>query len=445
MLTVAEAVHRLQTEASSLAEDAEDNSCWVVTAPTSPFFISAASAGWHRLWGYREKESYGKTTSIINGPGHDARACSALTDKYMTDGVASARCRNTARDGAVYSHAIELTRLADGCLAVSRDVILVRNAGAHAEWTRLRMQLEDRGVSEVQRGGAAAAHSRMARHEAAWKLLCNHDRVTADITNPSPASQPELERVSSKLEAIVDTFLLELTRRLLGNKAARDATKAKAHREVWAAAARFLSLRIQTTGSRVGGRPNDLSAAGAMAMRAVLDEMGAEAAEHQAPAAMPARKRPRSQGEVSTLGWERVPGTHSQLEGALLHALRQMDATFERRASAIIVRARCDVPFGIPLAPLVHDTPDDVVQPPMNLKVEALLDELLSVLPNWLVLSIVVDESHDVDPSKIPTSDIRVRRLDGSPLLLQGFCSELSHKIRMQRSVAYWTPERRSV
>ena len=167
MATVEDTVHHLRTDTSRLDEDKSGRSCWVVTEPTAPFLISAASAGWHNLWGYSKDEIAGKSTAILNGPGHDAKAATGVAVDYFAQGTARARCRNTSRDGSVYSHDIELIKLEDGCLAISRNVTLVRPKASHAEWVRLAAHIHDTGCNRSIAAGAAARHSTAARLEVA--------------------------------------------------------------------------------------------------------------------------------------------------------------------------------------------------------------------------------------------------------------------------------------
>jgi len=328
---VADTLQRLRTEASSVDEDASGQSCWVVTNASSPFLIIAASAGWHRLWGFSAEDVAGKTVGILNGPGHDARTAASLARHYELNGSASMRCRNTTRDGAVYSHKIELTRLADGCLAVSRDVMLVHAAGSTAP--------------------------------------------PSTVAGESSSEMKASDAVASCLEV----------------ESEANST------ECWTS-------------------------------RAALQG-----------------KRPLSPGDVASLGWDRIAGTREQLERAVVCALRQMDATYEWRDGVIVVRSRpsskaSDGSYlgGIPLATLPHLPPDadSHVLPPVDPRVEALLDELLNALQAQVVLSIAVRESREAGHVRV-----QVRRLHGSPLALRGVYCELSHKLKL--TAAEWAPSAR--
>ena len=57
--------------------------------------------------------------------------------------------------------------------------------------------------------GVAAQHSHAARYEAARKLITNHVKVLADVTNHAPVSQLHLVRVSPYQKSHVDRALFE--------------------------------------------------------------------------------------------------------------------------------------------------------------------------------------------------------------------------------------------
>ena len=64
--------------------------------------------------------------------------------------------------------------------------------------------------------GAAAAHEKIYRSEAAWKLITNHEAVLRDLVNPSltnniiqnPLTQSELQRVPTGEAMVADQFLV---------------------------------------------------------------------------------------------------------------------------------------------------------------------------------------------------------------------------------------------
>jgi len=113
--------------------------------------------------------------------------------------------------------------------------------------------------------------------EAAHKLMSNRERIVRDITNPGPwnidgvgLTQTDLMRVDSTGRAVVDAMIIEVCCRLLGeimtSPSLQDA-------KMWAAAARYLSGRIQGTNQEKPGRKPDMSPGAATALRAVLQQM----------------------------------------------------------------------------------------------------------------------------------------------------------------------------
>jgi len=139
--------------------------------------------------------------------------------------------------------------------------------------------------------GAMAAHTCPDREAAARKLISNHVRVLHDLTNSSTSTnidnkaltQPfTLRRVAPEHRALVDGFLRELARRLLGDTSMlleeRIEAKQPLQAAAWVASASFLDGRIQSTAEQMPGRKPDMSPAAAAAMRAVMAEMRDEAA-----------------------------------------------------------------------------------------------------------------------------------------------------------------------
>jgi hypothetical protein len=109
-----------------------------------------------------------------------------------------------------------------------------------------------------------------AELEAAQKLASNCDRVAKDIANSGSTNidgkqltQTNLTRVDSKDRAAVDAMIVEVCCRLLGKQAEPQGG-------VFAAAAKYLSGRIQDAPNQMPGREPDMSPAAAAALRAAL-------------------------------------------------------------------------------------------------------------------------------------------------------------------------------
>jgi len=156
------------------------------------------------------------------------------------------------------------------------------------EWEPLRMVLHTGVGASAKVEGAAAAHAREAREEAAYKLIGNHFKLLIDVCNTSKSvnadgieyglTQNELVRVAPSLASHVDEGLREVARRLLGYTP-QGLNPEVAAIEARAACARYLDFRIQGTDEQKPGRKPDMSAAAAAAMKAVLVEVGSTAWE----------------------------------------------------------------------------------------------------------------------------------------------------------------------
>jgi len=110
--------------------------------------------------------------------------------------------------------------------------------------------------------------------EACRKLITNHAAILRDVTNPSPMSQLQLERVPRGSARHADEALRELTRRLLGRGATSSieevTPEGDAAAQVWACVATYLSARVQSKDDERPGRSPDMSQAAATAFREVL-------------------------------------------------------------------------------------------------------------------------------------------------------------------------------
>jgi len=148
-------------------------------------------------------------------------------------------------------------------------------------WSTLRENLynaEADNMHLTKVDGAAAAHSPIAREEAARKLIVNHESVLRDVTNGNALTQPDLARLPSIAEPFVDQALREVARRLIGRRPGEDCLEklqpTTAALAAWADTAKYLDSRIQATVQEKPGRPPDMSEQAAAAMRAVLWEVG---------------------------------------------------------------------------------------------------------------------------------------------------------------------------
>ena len=143
-----------------------------------------------------------------------------------------------------------------------------------------------------------------ARHEAANKLITNHDQLLRDLCRADgpPTSQPELARLPGQ-EREVNFFLREATRRLR-KPGETEKQPTKAEGATWTAAAKFLAGRLQVSAEEVAhvpgheGRKADMSPAAGAAMRAVLAEMSREGKDAVAGGGGAHHRRRRSFSEV---------------------------------------------------------------------------------------------------------------------------------------------------
>ena len=162
---------------------------------------------------------------------------------------------------------------------------------ANPGWDGLKILLEQASAGSARAEGAAGSHKQAAREEAARKLIDNHERVLADVTNPSRSTnidgklltQCQLKRVQPQHSKFADQAMREVTRRLLGCSTASkvlvetvDPTN-QVQVRIWSQTAEFLIERIHSTAKEKPGRTPDMSPEAATAMRAVLTEVGSMA------------------------------------------------------------------------------------------------------------------------------------------------------------------------
>merc|ERR1719238_452135 len=102
-------------------------------------------------------------------------------------------------------------------------------------------------------------------------LSSNRERVVQDIINPGPKNidgkaltQTDLDRVDSKDKASVEAMVNEVCNRLQGK------TGTEKPSPVWAAAARYLSKRVQGSPEQKPDRKPDMSPGAASALCSVL-------------------------------------------------------------------------------------------------------------------------------------------------------------------------------
>merc|ERR1719240_2134196 len=117
------------------------------------------------------------------------------------------------------------------------------------------------GAANALRYVLAQVEKAAAPLEAAQLLSTNRARVVQDITNPGPKNidgkeltQTELARVDSKDQAAVDAMVTDVCNRLQGKAGG-------APQPSWAAAARYLSQRVQGSPNQKPDRKPDMSLA----------------------------------------------------------------------------------------------------------------------------------------------------------------------------------------
>ena len=122
-----------------------------------------------------------------------------------------------------------------------------------------------------------AAFDHDARWEAASKLIRNRENVLNDVSNPSPMTQHELQRVTLHEKHYADEALREVARRMLGLREAdepiselRADPNHPSQVAVWSAVHQYFDGRIQSMPQQMPGRTPDLSGPASAVMKAVL-------------------------------------------------------------------------------------------------------------------------------------------------------------------------------
>ena len=101
----------------------------------------------------------------------------------------------------------------------------VGRIGSHTLWDPLETlmkHMEGDSNLSTEANGAAAAFDHDARWEAASKLIRNRENVLNDVSNPSPMTQHELQRVTLHEKHYADEALREVARRMLGLREADE-------------------------------------------------------------------------------------------------------------------------------------------------------------------------------------------------------------------------------
>jgi len=120
-----------------------------------------------------------------------------------------------------------------------------------------------------------------ARQEAGQALDKNRQKVVEDICNAGPKAisgkaltQRELERVDSKHKLIVDVMVSEVASQLQGRSSNKKPSTLE-EKQVWAAAALYLSQRVQGVPEQMPGREPDMNADASKALCTALGRIEA--------------------------------------------------------------------------------------------------------------------------------------------------------------------------
>ena len=210
---------------------------------------------------------------IVNALEHEAVVVGIDGLIYAANEQLAARLGSCTAAQIIGKPLTELLTTARSSLPTRTDAALASSA---PRWEALRrlMDSSTSAGSTTLADGAAAQHSHDAREEAARKLITNHEAVVRDVTNASPMTQPQLQRVTEAAAPYVDQALREVARRLLGRRPGAGQLQESVDPATAAQTARYLHSRIQSTDAEKPGRTPDMSTAAAAAMRSVLAEVG---------------------------------------------------------------------------------------------------------------------------------------------------------------------------
>jgi len=188
-----------------------------------------------------------------------------------------------------------------------------------------------------------------ASHEASQTLISNHVRVVQDITNAGPnnidgkkLTQTNLQRVDAKHRMLVGALVREVCCCLVGQPTLKPLTPEDV--QVWAAAASFLSARIQGKSEEMPGRAPDMSSEAANALRVKLAQV--EAAHTLMS------NRDRVVQDITNAGSSNIDGKQlTQTD------LKRVDARNEASVNTMLKEVSCRLLGRAPMLPSPQEVP----------------------------------------------------------------------------------------
>ena len=214
------------------------------------------------------------SAAVLHGPARDARTASSLAPftakpSGVSEGVlalrggvaaaAAADCRDHTTEwyGFYCQPAVLEKSKRHMNSAICKEALPL--------WDTLHRALEEASA-------APSAEASAAQLEAARKLIINHKRVVADMTNPYALSQGQLRRLPVSALADCDAAMREVARLLLGGSDAAAEPSADAAAS-WVKACKYLDARLQLSAEEAPGRAADMSPEAGAALRAALREV----------------------------------------------------------------------------------------------------------------------------------------------------------------------------
>lgn len=267
----------------------------VLCSPDYPHQIIHPNQPWLEMCGYTAEEVEGLTNKVLTGPETDKAQLAELLACVRKREPATVSVINYKASGHRFLNQLKCVPVydeKDELAAFMSMLHEIEDLGPDPLWAPLAHTHERTANDQAStRGlGAAAAHSHAARYEAAGRLIRNHVRVLADLTNVAgpPPSQPGLTRldpaVASSAEA--DLMLREVARRLLGYRGSEEPVVCEPllPGSPWApGAASYLKGRLgdcstptakcTTSDGATFERERDMSLPAGLAFCAVLDEL----------------------------------------------------------------------------------------------------------------------------------------------------------------------------